>query len=215
MNITTTQRLSRLSTKFFRNLHGKSINVFTLMMIAALIAFESFNFSTTEYALGDMLGNMGFGSLRWATLLSLAFCGMDFAGIARLMTYPKNGEKNDQGGWFLLGAWVLAATMNAGLTWWGVSVAIYNQPADSVLILDPMTFVTAIPVLVSLGVWVIRILIMGTLISAFKPKDEQSLEARSKTAKRPIGFKSSPQAVPAGYKPINTHTDTQSERFRY
>lgn len=215
MNLTTTQRLSRLSSKFIKNLSGRSINVFTLMMIAALIAFESFNFSTTEFALGDMLGDLGTGSMRWSTLLSLAFCGMDFAGITRLLTYPGNGEKNDQGGWFLLGAWVLAAAMNAGLTWWGISVAIYNQPADSIFILDPLTFVTAIPVLVSLGVWIIRILIIGTLVNAFNPKLKQPSTNQPRSHKRPLGFNDIPQTVPTGYKPISTQASTQSNRFHY
>lgn len=215
MNLTTTQKLSRLPGRLIENLRGRSINVFTLMMIAALIALESFSFSTTEFALQDMLGNLGMGALRWSTILSLAFCGMDFAGIARLLTYPRDGDRDDQGGWFLLGAWVLAATMNAGLTWWGISVAIYNQPADSVLILDPLTFVTAIPVLVSLGVWIIRILIIGTLIHAFNPKSNQQIKSQTKTHQRPFGFNDSRQPVPAGYKPISTHARAQSDQFHF
>lgn len=215
MNLTTTQKLSRLSGRMIDNLRSRSINLFTLMMIAALIALESFNFSTTEFALQDMLGSLGMGMLRWSTILSLAFCGMDFAGIVRLLTYPRDGSKDDQGGWFLLGAWVLAAAMNTGLTWWGISVAIYNQPADSVLILDPLIFVTAIPVLVSLGVLIIRILIIGTLIHAFNPKSSQKARSQAKTQQRPFGFNDSRQTVPAGYKPISTQARAQSDQFRF
>ncbi len=213
MNLTTTQKISRLSTKFFDNLRTRSINVFTLIMIAALAAFECFSFSTTEFALGNMLGNMGMGFVHWSTILSLAFCGMDLAGIARLLNSENQSDQRDTSSWFLLGAWVLAAAMNAGLTWWGVSVALYNQPADSILILDPLTFVTAIPVLVSLGVWLIRILIIGSLIYSFASKPKIRKQAR--VTHKPFGFKETRQTVPTGYKPINTQARSQSDPSIY
>jgi hypothetical protein len=61
-------------------------SLFVLVMIGALIAFESFNYGTTEFALRDLLGDLQFASLRWSTILAFAFCGMDFAGIARLFS---------------------------------------------------------------------------------------------------------------------------------
>ena len=59
---------------------------FGVIIVVALGAFEMFNYSTTEYALKDLLGNLTFFSINWATILSIAFCGIDFAGIARLFT---------------------------------------------------------------------------------------------------------------------------------
>src|SRR5271157_5058474 len=61
------------------------------IIIVALLAFELFNYSTTEYALSDLLGNLRFIGLPWATILSIAFCGIDFAGIARL--FPPGQDK--------------------------------------------------------------------------------------------------------------------------
>ena len=55
--------------------------VFSFLMIGALLAFEIFNYSTTEFAMADLLGGLSFGGLRWSTILALAFCGIDFAGI--------------------------------------------------------------------------------------------------------------------------------------
>ena len=215
MNMSATQKFSRLSSRFINNLRSHSINIFTIMMLAALIALECFSFSTTEFALGNMLGDMGMGLLHWSTILSLAFCGMDLAGISRLLTLRGSQNSNDNGSWFLLGAWVLAATMNAGLTWWGVSVALYNQPADSVLILDPLTFATAIPVLVSLGVWIIRILIIGSLVYSFNPELNAATTRRKKVQRKPFGFSDAPQTVPSGYKPLNTQARSHNEPFRY
>src|SRR5512137_301771 len=97
-----------------------------LIIIGALLAFEAFNYTTTQFALADVLGNLKFAGLPWATILALAFCGIDFAGIARLFT-PEQGRDEPAEVWYLFGAWLLAAAMNAILTWWGVSVAIANH----------------------------------------------------------------------------------------
>ena len=136
--------------------------VFMLIILAALLAFEAFNYSTTEYALSDVLGNLNFLGLRWATILSLAFCGIDFAGIARLFT-PEHNAKDPNEVWYLFGAWLLAATMNAMLTWWGISMALVSHPLKSTAIIDPNTLIKAVPVFVAIMVWVIRILIIGSL----------------------------------------------------
>ena len=135
---------------------------FIIMIFGALIAFEIFNYSTTDHALSDMLGNLTFVGIPWSTMLAIAFCGIDFAGIARLFT-PEQGMEEPKEVWYLFGAWLLAATMNAILTWWGVSIAIMNHTEQSSLVVDPETIVTVVPVFVAIMVWLIRILIIGTL----------------------------------------------------
>jgi hypothetical protein len=136
--------------------------VLALIIVTALLAFEFFNYSTTEYALSDLLGNIKFLGLRWATILSIAFCGIDFAGIARLFT-PERGANESKAVWYLFGAWFLAAGMNAILTWWGVSMAVANHTEQSRAFIDARTLTTVVPVFVALMVWVIRILIIGTI----------------------------------------------------
>ena len=135
---------------------------FLVMIFGALIAFEIFNYSTTDHALQDLLGGLQFGGLRWSTVLALAFCGIDFAGIARLFT-PEQGMDEPKEVWYLFGAWLLAATMNAVLTWWGVSMAITSHRVQSTAMIDPKTITTVVPLFVAVMVWVIRILIIGTL----------------------------------------------------
>ena len=138
---------------------------FIVLIFGALIAFELFNYSTTDHALQDLLGPLKFGPLAWSTILALAFCGIDFAGIARLFT-PEQGAEEPKEVWYLFGAWLLAATMNAILTWWGVSMAITNHQVTSASVVNPKTIVTVVPVFVAVMVWVIRILIIGTLSMA-------------------------------------------------
>jgi len=135
--------------------------LFGILIISALIAFEMFNYSTTEFALKDLLGDLRFLSIRWATILSIAFCGIDFAGIARLFT-PEQGRDEPAEVWYLFGAWLLAATMNAMLTWWGVSIAILNHETLGNAIMARGTMVKVVPIFVAIMVWLIRILIIGT-----------------------------------------------------
>jgi len=148
------------------------------MIIAALIAFEIFNFSTTEFALNDVLGELKFLGIRWATILSIAFCGIDFAGIARLFT-PEKGRDEPAEVWYLFGAWLLAAAMNAMLTWWGVSVAIVSHTSQAGgIVVSNATLTKVIPVFVAIMVWLIRVLIIGTFSIAGDNLFSQT-EARS------------------------------------
>ncbi len=132
------------------------------LLLVALFAFEIFNYSTTDFALTDLLGaNLKFMGIRWATILSIAFCAIDFAGIARIFT-PEQGESEPVEVWYLFGAWVLAAAINATLTWWGVSVATHSHTALGSAILGRETLVKIVPVFVAVMVWTIRILLIGT-----------------------------------------------------
>ena len=147
--------------KLWNTIVTQRSKAFGFMIIGALLAFEIFNYSTTEFALRDVLGNLSFAGLGWATILSIAFCGIDFAGIARLFT-PEQGRNEPAEVWYLFGAWILAAAMNATLTWWGVSVAIANHTSEGTAVLSNATIQNVVPIFVAVMVWVIRILIIGT-----------------------------------------------------
>ena len=133
-----------------------------MMIIGALLAFEVFNFSTTQYALHDMLGDLTFAGFRWATILAVAFCGIYFAGIARIFT-PEQGRDEPAEVYYLFGAWLLAAGFNATLTWWGVSVAIQNNGnMQSTATMSAETLAKFVPIFVAAMVWLVRVLIIGT-----------------------------------------------------
>lgn len=131
------------------------------LIILALIAFEIFNYSTTDFAMTDLLGDLSFLGVRWGTILAIAFCGIDFAGIARLFS-PDNGGETQTEVWYLFGAWMLAATMNAMLTWWGVSIAILNHETLGNAVVERQTLLRVVPIFVAIMVWLIRVLIIGT-----------------------------------------------------
>jgi hypothetical protein len=162
LNFSPTQIFS-----FFRKSGLRRGAVFGSILVVALLAFEVFNYSTTDFALTDLLGpNLTFMGLRWATILSIAFCGIDFAGVARLFTPQVEASKEPAEVWYLFGAWVLAAAMNASLTWWGVAVAIHGHTSLGSAIIGRETLLKVVPVFVAVMVWMIRILIIGTFSMA-------------------------------------------------
>ena len=154
---------------WYNLMHNRTFNrgaAWGLMIIGALLSFEVFNFSTTQFALRDVLGDLAFGGFRWATILAIAFCGIDFAGIARIFT-PEQGRDEPKEVYLLFGAWLLAAGFNATLTWWGVSVAISNNPhIASSAVMSPQTLTTVVPMFVAAMVWLVRVLIIGTFSMA-------------------------------------------------
>ena len=132
-----------------------------MMIIGALLAFEIFNFSTTQFALRDVLGDLMFAGMRWATILAIAFCGIDFAGIARIFT-PEQGADEPKEVYYLFGAWFLAAAFNASLTWWGVSVAILQHNALGGVLVGTSAMTKIVPVFVASMVLLIRVLLINT-----------------------------------------------------
>jgi len=154
--------LKSLWNNYFR---GRKFNrgaTWGMMIIGALLSFEVFNFSTTQFALHDMLGDLTFAGVRWATILAIAFCGIDFAGIARIFT-PEQGRDEPAEVYYLFGAWLLAAGFNATLTWWGVSVAISNNAnLQASPVLSAATLLKVVPIFVAVMVWLVRVLIIGT-----------------------------------------------------
>ena len=159
--------------------------MFGALILTALVFFEVFNFSTTEFALHDLLGEMHFAGMAWATILAIAFCGIDFAGIARLFT-PEEADAPTMEVWYLFGAWLLAATMNAMLTWWGVSIAILSHTSAGNAVLGQQTLLKAVPVFVAVLVWLVRVLIIGTISTAgprlFSQQEDASVPRRARAA---------------------------------
>ena len=163
--MTTYRRNDGLAALFRDLTRGRHFNrgaAWGMMIIGALLAFEIFNFSTTQFALLDVLGELRFAGMRWASILAIAFCGIDFAGIARIFT-PEQGADEPKEVYYLFGAWFLAAAFNAMLTWWGVSVAIVNhtsQAGGAVISAETMTKV--VPIFVAAMILLVRVLIIGT-----------------------------------------------------
>lgn len=155
--------------RFLERLQSGSVSfprqaVVAAILLVALLAFEVFNFDTTRYALENLLGPVSFAGLGWATVLAIAFCAIDFAGLVRLFTPDEDGEPPKEV-WYLMGAWLLGATMNAVMTWWAVSLTLLNHEFGNE-VLTRAQLLQYVPVFVAILVWLTRILFIGSLTVA-------------------------------------------------
>ena len=211
-------------TPFLRGTALKRGAIFGTILMLALVAFEIFNFSTTQFALQDMLGSMSFAGVGWATILALAFCGMDFAGIARIFT-PEQGRDEPNEVRYLFGAWLLAAAFNAGLTWWGVSVAIVSHQSEGASLFQAGVLARFVPVFVAGMVWLIRVLIIGTFSMAgerlfsvaderasnrpFQRREEQKPQPRPATNPIPSYVRPAPRPFPTPAASMRTPVNAE------
>ena len=195
--------------------HGRRLNrgaAWGMIILCALLAFEVFNYSTTQFALQDILGNLTFAGFRWATILAIAFCGIAFAGIARILT-PQQGRDEPAEVWYLFGAWLLAAGFNATLTWWGVSVAIVSHTsAAGGAVISNTTLIKVVPIFVAVMVWLIRVLIIGTFSVA---GDNLFSTADGRAYNRPTTQQSSSMvSSPSILRPASSLPRPVSQSFR-
>lgn len=172
--------------------------IFGGIILIALLAFEVFNYSSTSFALHDILGDLAFGPFKWATILAVAFCGIDFAGIARIFT-PEQGRDEPAEVWYLFAAWFLAAAFNATLTWWGVSVAILKHNAEGGVLLGQENMTKLVPIFVAGMVLLIRVLLINTFSIAgerlFSLADERQTQDQNKPIYRPNESPRSPNTA--------------------
>jgi hypothetical protein len=190
---------------FIRKISLNRGAVFGFLIIVALLAFEVFNYSTTDFAMRDLLGDLRFAGIRWSTILAIAFCGIDFAGIARIFT-PEQGADEPSEIWYLLGAWLLAAAMNALLTWWGVAIAISNHNSLGNAVIDRETLIKIVPIFVAVMVWLSRVLIIGTFSVAGERLFSQASNSTSSSPRKRNSAKKSysrPKPRPAPtFRPV-------------
>jgi hypothetical protein len=164
------------------------------ILVVALMAFELFNFDTTRYALSNLIGQVSFLGLGWATILAVAFCAIDFAGLVRMFT-PENSGEEPREVWFLMGAWLLGATMNALMTWWAVSLTLLSHDFGNE-VLSRGQLLQIVPVFVAVLVWLTRILFIGALTVAGEhliefgiqeKRDRQMVRARTMADRPALG----------------------------
>jgi hypothetical protein len=100
--------------------------------------------------------------------------------------------------WYLFGAWLLAATMNALLTWWGVSLALLNHPTLGNIVVDQGTLLKIVPIFIAVMVWLIRVLIIGTFSLAGDKLFSQA-DAGDRMVRRAPARRNLPEYEPQDY----------------
>lgn len=186
--------------------------VVAVLLLMALFAFEVFNFDTTKYALNDLLGEVSIVGLSWATILGFAFCAIDFAGLVRIFT-PEQGRDEPREVWYLMGAWLLGATMNAVMTWYAVSLTLLKRPLSGSEVLTQEQLTTFVPVFVAVLVWLTRILFIGSLsVTGEQLFAAARQEARPRMAAPPVRQRPAPVATPRREPAERTPAPVQAAR---
>lgn len=153
--------------------------IIAALLAVALIAFEIFNFDTTQYALVNLLGDIRFAGIMWASILAVAFCAIDFAGLVRIFT-PERGREEPRAVWFLTGAWFLGTIANSIMTWWAVSLTLLSHDFGNE-VLSREALLRYVPIFVAMLVWLTRILFIG----AFSITGEEMFDlARGRESKQ-------------------------------
>jgi hypothetical protein len=191
------------------NLGGKEVAsrhaIVAGILAIALIAFEIFNFDTTQFALESLLGSEKFLGVMWASILAIAFCSIDFAGLIRIFT-PERGADEPRVVWYLMGAWLLGATMNAVMTWWAVSLTLLNHDFGNE-VLSREQLLRYVPIFVAALVLLTRILFIG----AFTVAGEQVMQ--NVTSQKPVRRRvdsGKAASLPEGAPRTARHTPAQA-----
>lgn len=168
-----------------------------VVLTIALVAFEIFNFDTTRYALQNLLGEVSFFGIGWAVILAFAFCAIDFAGLSRLFT-PESTAHEARSTWYLMGAWLLGATMNAIMTWWAVNLTLLNHDLGNE-VLSREELLRYVPLFVAVLVWLTRILFIG----AFSIAGSHLFDAAGSAQRHSVAARNaepSPASLPDGVR---------------
>lgn len=199
---------NRWARGFNVNLSSSRKLIVGFILVVALLAFEIFNFDTTRYALESLLGDVNFMGLGWAAVLAVAFCAIDFAGLARLFT-PEQGGEEPRAVWYLMGAWLLGATMNAIMTWWAVNLTLLNHDLGNE-VLSRQQLIQYVPIFVAVLVWLTRILFIG----AFSIAGDHLFQTSGAQVSKQTGQRQQ-AAMPKGkYKPKPKPASRPKSRIR-
>lgn len=159
--------------------------VIATILVVALLAFEIFNFDTTRYALSSLIGETSFVGVTWASVLAIAFCSIDFAGLSRIFT-RQPGVAEPKETWYLVGAWVLGAMMNAIMTWWAISLVLLSHNQFGNEVMDRETLLKVVPIFVAVLVFLTRILFIGSLtVTGEKLMNQHRKQAQRVGRQRP------------------------------
>ena len=160
-------------------------SVLIAILVVGLAAFEMFNLDSTRFALDHLMANQRLWGLEWGLVLALAFGSIDFAGLARILTPATTWEEEPREVWFLTGAWLLGATMNAVMTWYAMVVLMTARGVQTgVGIVDQTAVLDIAPVFIAVMVWLTRVLLISSLALALERAAAAASPAAQSRTKR-------------------------------
>jgi|WetSurSiteA1Bulk_404760.scaffolds.fasta_scaffold05076_3 hypothetical protein len=96
--------------------------VISMVLVTGFVAFEVFNAATTYAGFNFLFKNQLF-----ASTLAIAVVCVDLGGLSRILT-PQTGRDEPRIIQILTSVWLLVALVNAGLTWYVISLSFQYSP---------------------------------------------------------------------------------------
>jgi hypothetical protein len=143
--------------------------VIGLILTVALLGFELFNFDTTRFALSHLMAGRRFLGLEWAAVLALAFGSLDFAGLVRVFTPEKELKQESSEIWWLTGAWLIGASLNAMMTWYAMALLIAPLGVEiGATLFTHAQMLRYAPLFIALLVWLTRVSLISSVALALE-----------------------------------------------
>jgi hypothetical protein len=143
--------------------------VIGFILTIALLGFELFNFDTTRFALSHLMGGRQFLGLEWAGVLALAFGSLDFAGLVRVFTPEQELKQESSEIWWLTGAWLIGASLNAMMTWYAMALLVAPLGAEiGATLFTHAQMLRYAPLFIALLVWLTRVSLISSVALALE-----------------------------------------------
>jgi hypothetical protein len=123
------------------------------------------------------------------------------------MFTPEKGDNEPKAVWYLMGAWLLGATMNAVMTWWAVSLTLLSHDFGNE-VLARETLLKLVPIFVAALVLLTRILFIGAFSMAGEHIFDLAGSSRTKANQLPLGqpVRQQPVGLPSG-QPVQANAN--------
>jgi len=129
-----------------------------VVIVAAIVCFELFNFGTNRDVLDGIFGNVVFLTLSAGTWLAAGACLVDFGGLSRIFTSETNMRQESIEIKAVTLGWFFASIFNAWLTFVWVSYRLEGGAAALPRNLADDTF--AIAVAIAVFVFLVRLVLI-------------------------------------------------------
>jgi len=154
---------------------------FGLITVLGLLAFELFNYATTQEALSTILGALSFFGFPVYYLIAIAFAAIDLGGLSSTFT-EEDWSNETWWVWVSTVGWEIASVVNAALTYMSVTIAMAVAPVSQLATVMPKVqeIYTYIPAALAFVVWLVRIMLIGSIVASTnggqKPKKQRPIQ---------------------------------------
>lgn len=168
-----------------------------VLLLVLCVALELVNWTTSEGALLLFLGRTQVIGLYIASLLALAFCGVDLLCLWRITTPAARAEDESKTVVLMLVMWVVGTLLNAVLTYFSLKHTMSQTTAWQSDIWQGFNPLDVLPVALAGGVWVTRVSLIWTLASELDRRLHPALAPKLSPVRE---YRPEPVAVPAPQK---------------